>query len=43
MIIHDGDLFLDDLTISDVEKKLGVSLRFSENDGGALLDAILGR
>lgn len=43
MIIHDGDLFLDDYTISDVEKKLGVKLRFAENDGGSLLDAILGR
>lgn len=43
MIIHDGDLFLDDLTISDVETKLGVKLRFAENDGGSLLDAILGR
>ncbi|MBQ5333595.1 MAG: DUF512 domain-containing protein [Oscillospiraceae bacterium] len=43
MIIHDGDLFLDDYTISDTEKMLGVKLRFAENDGGSLLDAILGR
>ncbi|MCI7768258.1 MAG: DUF512 domain-containing protein [Oscillospiraceae bacterium] len=43
MIIHDGDLFLDDYTISDAEKMLGVKLRFAENDGSSLLDAILGR
>lgn len=43
MIIHDGDLFLDDHTISDTEKMLGVKLRFAENDGSSLLDAILGR
>lgn len=43
MIIHDGDLFLDDHTISDVEIKLGVKLRFAENDGNSLLNAILGR
>ncbi|MGN0665943.1 MAG: DUF512 domain-containing protein [Huintestinicola sp.] len=42
MIKKDSDLFLDDLTISDVERKLGVRLRFSDNDGAALLDAMLG-
>lgn len=43
MIKHDSDLFLDDRRICDVEKALGVKIRLTENDGGDLLNAVLGR
>ncbi len=43
MVIHGGDLFLDDMTSSDVEKQLGVRLGFTENNGHTLLAAILGK
>jgi putative radical SAM enzyme (TIGR03279 family) len=39
----EGDLFLDDKTPKDVERALGTSLRFAENDGAALAAAILRR
>ena len=39
----EGDLFLDDKTPAEVEKALGVPLRFSENDGYSLAETILGR
>ena len=42
MLKHDSDIFLDDLTISDVEEKLNIKITPVENDGFALLDAILG-
>lgn len=42
MIKHDSDLFLDDYTVSDVENRLGVKIRFADNDGGSFLDALLG-
>lgn len=42
MIKKDSDLFLDDYHISDVEKALGVKIRLTDNDGGMLLDSILG-
>lgn len=42
MLRRDSDVFLDDLTIPDVERELGVSLRASASDGYELLDAILG-
>lgn len=42
MIRRDSDVFLDDLTISDVERELNVSIRTSNSDGFELLDAIMG-
>ncbi|MBQ8928524.1 MAG: DUF512 domain-containing protein [Oscillospiraceae bacterium] len=42
MIRRDSDVFLDDLTISDVEAALGVRIRLVANDGYELLDALLG-
>jgi len=42
MLRSDTDIFLDDFTISDVEKKLEIKIIPTENDGFALLDAILG-
>ncbi len=42
MLKSDEAVFLDDKTIDDVEKALGVSVIPNENDGFALLDAILG-
>ena len=42
MLRRDSDIFLDDMTISDVENELGVNLRSSDSDGYELLDAIMG-
>lgn len=42
MIRRDSDVFLDDLTISDVERELGIKIRIVPNDGYELLDALLG-
>ncbi|MBQ8297409.1 MAG: DUF512 domain-containing protein [Ruminococcus sp.] len=42
MLRRDSEQFLDDLTVSDVERELGVSVRASDNDGYELLDAIMG-
>jgi len=42
MLRRDTDIFLDDLTVGDVEKKLGVKIVPVENDGYLLLDAVLG-
>ena len=42
MIKRDSDLFLDDYTISDVEKALNVKIRIINNDGFSLFDAITG-
>lgn len=42
MLKQDTDIFLDDLTVPDVENKLNVKITTTENDGFALLDAILG-
>lgn len=42
MIIKDGDLFLDDYTISDVEKALDIKVKIVGNDGFELFDAITG-
>lgn len=42
MLRRDTDVFLDDLTVSDVENRLNVKIIPVENDGFALLDAILG-
>ena len=43
MLRHGGDVFLDDLHVSDVESALGVPVTVVEQDGFDLLDAILGR
>ncbi len=42
MIRRDSDVFLDDVTIGEVEEALGVRVRLVQNDGYELLDAILG-
>ncbi|WP_295087784.1 DUF512 domain-containing protein [Ruminococcus sp.] len=42
MIRRDSDVFLDDLTIGEVEKELGVEIRTTPSDGYELLDAIMG-
>lgn len=42
MFKRDTDIFLDDLTIPDVEKALGVKVLVTDNDGFELLDKILG-
>lgn len=41
MFKRDTDIFLDDMTIPDVEKALGVKVIVTENDGFDLLDKIL--
>ena len=43
MLRHGGDVFLDDLQVSDVERALGVPVTVVEQDGFDLLDAMLGR
>ena len=43
MLRHGGDVFLDDLHVSDVEQALGVPVTVVEQDGFDLLDAMLGR
>lgn len=43
MLRHGGDVFLDDLRVSDVEAALNIPVTVVEQDGFDLLDAILGR
>lgn len=43
MLRFENDLFLDDVSIDDVEKKLNITVTPIHNDGKMLLDAILGR
>ena len=43
MLRHGGDVFLDDLHVSDVEKALGIPVTVVEQDGFDLLDAMLDR
>lgn len=43
MLRYHENVFLDDVTVEEVEVALGVPLTFVEQDGGALWDAILGR
>ena len=43
MLRHGGDVFLDDVHVTDVERELGVSVAVVEQDGYDLLDAMLGR
>ena len=42
MVRRDSDVFLDDMTIGDVERELGVELVTTNSDGFELLDAIMG-
>lgn len=42
MLRRDSNVFLDDMTIEDVENALNVRIRAVENDGFELLDAVLG-
>ncbi len=42
MIRRDSDVFLDDVTIGEVEAALQTKIRLTANDGYELLDAILG-
>ena len=42
MLRHEQDKFLDDVTPQQVEEALGVPVVPLENDGFALLDAMLG-
>lgn len=42
MLRRDSDVFLDDLTISDVEKNLNVTVHITQNDGYDLVDALIG-
>lgn len=42
MLRAEGDLFLDDVTLRDVEQALGVPVRPVPNDGAALLRMVLG-
>ncbi len=41
MLRHEQDKFLDDFTVSDVEKALKVPVSVIETDGASLLDAVL--
>ena len=42
MLMNDSPVFLDDLTVEDVEKSLNVKIESVSNDGYELLDAIMG-
>ena len=42
MLRHGENVFLDDVSVADVEKALGVTVVSVENDGDALLSAMLG-
>lgn len=42
MLKSDEDIFLDDITLEEVEKALNIKVRKIDNDGFALLDGILG-
>lgn len=41
MLKRDSDIFLDDMTISDVEQALNIKITVTENDGFDLLDKII--
>ena len=42
MLRHEGDMFLDDITLEQVKTELDINVRTVENDGFELLDAVLG-
>lgn len=41
MLRNEGDKFLDDLTVADIERVLGIKVRVIETDGKSLVDALL--
>ena len=43
MLRHERDRFLDDVTLEDLEEKLGARVQLVENDGWMLYDAMTGR
>lgn len=43
MLRAEGDLTLDGKTPAELEEALGIEIEFTESDGGAFLDAIIGR
>ncbi len=43
MLRHEGDLFLDDMSIDELSEKLCVPIRTVENSGADFVDALLGR
>ncbi|MEM1484985.1 DUF512 domain-containing protein [Oscillospiraceae bacterium PP1C4] len=43
MLRHEGDCFLDDMTVEAVEQSLGVSIQTIDNDGYQLYDAMIGK
>ncbi|MCM1133456.1 MAG: DUF512 domain-containing protein [Ruminococcus flavefaciens] len=42
MLMMNSNIFLDDLTVPDVERELNIKVRATNNDGYELLDAIMG-
>ena len=42
MLRHEGDMFLDSITVEEVENKLNVKITVVESDGWSLLDALHG-
>lgn len=42
MLRHEGDMFLDSVTVSEVEQALNVKVKVVENDGWALMSALSG-
>ncbi len=43
MLRHEGDMFLDSVTLEEAEKELKIKITVSETDGYDLLDKILGK
>ena len=41
MLRYEKDLFLDGVSIDEVEEALGVEIRLNENSGYSLIDALL--
>lgn len=42
MLMRDSEIFLDDITVTEVEKELNIKINTSGNDGYELLDSIMG-
>lgn len=42
MLRHEGDIFLDDVSLNDLQEKLNIKVRVVKNDGYELLDAVTG-
>ncbi len=38
---HEGDMFLDSMTVDELSEKLGVELRFIDNDGAEFISSVL--